>query len=153
VNQKILYILRIKIETLVKGNYKDVTNRFDRDLFLALKPPLVQLDLKVFEGCEKGDKVEMELGVLGVKQVWKSLITEHGLTDDRSFFVDEGVVLPPPLKDWKHHHIMENVEDNKTNIIDDIQYSTGFKLLDVLIYPVMYAQFWYRKPIYKRYFN
>ena len=145
--------MRIKIETLVNGNYKQVSARFDEELFLALKPPLVQLDLKVFDGCEKGDRVEMELGILGVKQAWKSLITEHGISNDKSYFVDEGIVLPPPLKSWKHHHILENVGDTRTKIVDDIQFSTGFSLLDYLIYPVMYLQFWYRKPIYKRYFQ
>lgn len=145
--------MRIEIKTLVDSNYKQVSNQFDRNLFLALKPPLIQLELKVFDGCEKGDKVEMELGFLGVKQVWKSLITEHGVDDDKSYFIDEGVELPPPLKKWKHRHILENVDDTKTRIIDDIQFSTGFKLLDLLIYPVMYVQFWYRKPIYKRFFN
>ncbi len=145
--------MRIEIETLVNGNYKQVSKRFDKELFLALKPPLVQLDLKVFDGCEKGDRVEMELGILGVKQVWKSLITEHGLSEEKSYFVDEGVLLPPPLRKWKHHHILENVNDTQTKIIDDIQFSTGFALLDLIIYPVMYAQFWYRKPIYKRIFQ
>lgn len=145
--------MRIKIETLVNCNYKDVSKKFNRDLFIALKPPLVQLELKVFDGCETGDKVEMELGILGMKQEWKSLITEHGLSDKESFFVDEGVVLPPPLKEWKHHHILENVNDTKTKIIDDIQFSTGFKLLDIIIYPVLYVQFWYRKPIYKQFLN
>ncbi len=145
--------MNIKISTLVSGNHKSVFEKFDRDLFMALKPPLINLDLEIFDGCTKGDKVEMSLGILGIKQSWKSLITDNGTSEEGSFFVDEGVLLPPPLKEWKHRHILENVGETQTMIIDDIYYSSGSVVLDALMYPILYLQFWYRKPVYKSYFK
>lgn len=145
--------MKIEIKTLVNGNYKEVLSRFDRSLFMALKPPLIQLNLTSFEGCTKGDKVEMELGIFGIKQIWKSLITDNQESNAEIFFIDEGVVLPPPLKSWKHKHILRNINDTETLIVDDIEYSSGNGLIDILLYPVMYFQFWYRKPIYRRYFT
>jgi len=145
--------LKIEIKTLVQGNYKAIFSRFDRDLFIALKPPLIQLDLQKFDGCIKGDKVELELGMLGIKQTWKALIVDNLETDSEIFFIDKGVELPPPLKSWRHKHILKNVQESKTMIIDSIEYSTGNRLLDMLMYPILYLQFWHRKPIYKRYFS
>jgi len=144
--------MRILIETLVDQNYKDVFRQFDRQLFLALKPPLVTIDLERFDGCNTGDKVEMKLSILGFKQSWKALIVDQKQTSEQIYFVDEGKELPPPIKSWKHRHILENINDKQTLIKDDIEFSSGLWLLDVLIYPVMYLQFWYRKPIYKKYF-
>lgn len=95
----------------------------------------------------------MQLGILGVKQTWKSLITANGRAETQICFVDEGVELPSPLKTWKHHHIIEKVINRQSLIVEDIQFSTDFKLLELLLYPVLYLQFWYRKPIYKQYFQ
>lgn len=145
--------LKINIQTEVIGNYKRIFDQFDRDLFIALKPPLVSLRLERFDGCKKGDKVELYLGVFGIQQIWKSLIVEDQESPEEIYFVDEGVELPPPLKYWRHRHILQNLDETKTMIIDDIEYSSGYKILDFLLYPIMYLQFWYRKPIYKRYFS
>lgn len=144
--------MKIYIATEVKENYKAVFSRFDKDLFLALKPPLIQLNLTRFDGCMKGDKVEMSLGILGISQVWTALIVDQKETDEEIYFIDEGQVIPPPIKKWRHRHGIQKLSENKTLIVDDIEYSTGIKLVDILMYPIMYLQFWYRKPVYKRYF-
>jgi len=145
--------MKILIATEVEENYKTVFARFDKDLFLALKPPLIQLNLTRFDGCHTGDKVEIILGILGIKQNWNALIVDQQETDQEIYFVDEGTVIPPPIKHWRHRHGIEKISEDRTRIIDDIEFSTGLKLLDLLMYPVMYLQFWYRKPVYKRYFS
>lgn len=144
--------MRIRIKTQVDENYKTVFKKFDHALFMALKPPLISLDLHKFEGCHQGDKVEMTLQLLGVAQSWKALIVEHEETADYIYFIDEGVEIPTPLKSWRHKHMLENVGEEKTNIIDDIHYTAGNKLMDTLLYPILYMQFWYRKPVYRKYF-
>lgn len=145
--------MKIYIATEVEENYKTVFARFDEDLFLALKPPLIQLNLTRFDGCLTGDKVEMTLGMLGIKHAWTALIVDQKETSDEIYFVDEGQVIPPPIKTWTHRHGIQKLAESKSLIIDDIEFSTGYKLLDTLMYPIMYLQFWYRKPVYKRYFS
>ena len=145
--------MKIFIATEVDENYKTVFSRFDKDLFLALKPPLIKLKLTRFDGCLAGDKVEMTLGLLWIQQVWTALIVDQKETEDEIYFVDEGQQIPPPIKQWRHRHGIRKLGESKTLIIDDIQFSTGNKILDFLIFPIMYLQFWYRKPVYRRYFS
>ncbi len=145
--------MKIYIATEVEGNYKYVFSRFDKNLFLALKPPLIQLRLIRFDGCHTGDRVELKLGMFGIQQVWNALIVELQETEKEIYFVDEGQQIPPPIKQWRHKHSLIKMEEDKTLIVDDIEYATGLRLLDILIYPIMYLQFWYRKPVYRRYFS
>lgn len=145
--------MKIYIATKVEENYKNVFARFDKDLFLALKPPLIRLNLTRFDGCLTGDKVEMTLGMLGIQQTWTALIVDQKESKDEIYFIDEGQIIPPPIKTWRHRHGIQKLAEAQTLIIDDIEFSTGHKLLDVLMYPIMYLQFWYRKPVYRRYFS
>ena len=145
--------MKIYIATEVDQNYKSVFAQFDKDLFLALKPPLIQLNLTRFDGCHTGDKVEMTLGMFGILQAWTALIVDQKETEKEIYFVDEGQQIPPPIKEWRHRHGIQKIAGNRTLIVDDIEYSTGLKVLDILMYPIMYLQFWYRKPVYRRYFS
>ena len=145
--------MRIVIKTKVSENYKTVFKKFDRNLFLALKPPLIQLNLEKFDGCFTGDKVELSLGLFGIVQKWKALIVEQNESQDEIYFIDEGKELPAPIKQWRHRHGLENIEDKATIIVDDINYSSNNKVIDFLLYPILYLQFWYRKPVYRRYFS
>lgn len=145
--------MNIYLCTVVEQSFDRVAQGFDRELFQALKPPLMQLTLKQFDGCKKGDTVHLQMGIGPIKQEWISLITYDHLTENQFKFIDEGTVLPPPLKEWKHQHIVNALEVGGSDIIDLIDYSTGKKWLDVLIYPAMYLLFWLRKPIYRKYFH
>jgi ligand-binding SRPBCC domain-containing protein len=44
-------------------------------------------------------------------------------------------------------------DDEGTIIIDDITFRTPSILTDYLFYPLLYLQFLYRKPIYKKVFR
>ena len=121
-------------------------------MFKALKPPLVGLEILRFDGCTKGDEVHVRISTLGVKQIWKSLITENFKDEKSIYFVDEGTLLPRPLKYWKHRHIVAKFIENSI-IIDNITYRTGNIFTDLLIFPVFFAQFCLRKGVYKRYFR
>ena len=70
--------------------------------------------------------------------------------EDEIYFIDRGVIIPPPIKSWLHIHRIERSGENSCNVIDDIEYSTGNAFIDKLIYPALYAMFAMRKPIYKR---
>ena len=144
--------MRVLIKTKVEPDYKTVYSRFDVHLFKRLKPPFVGLNVKRFDGCQKGNEVHIEISTLGIKQSWNALITENGENDSEIYFVDEGLKLPKFISSWKHlHRIVKN--GDSCIIIDDINYRTPNIVLDILSYPVMFLQFYYRKPVYKSYFK
>lgn len=144
--------MNLILRTKVKGHYIDVMNRFNLDLFQALKPIGARMEVVRFTGSQTGDVVEIKF-ISPIKASWISKITDHGSDDKRAYFMDEGDVLPPPLKSWKHKHIVEKFDDNYSYIIDDITYSSGYKLLDVILYPFMILGFYPRKFSYKKYFG
>lgn len=143
--------MRIKISTRVKQDFKKVFSNFDKDLFLALKPPLVPLKLLRFDGCNTGDEVHLDLGA---GQQWVSVITQAGQTDTSVYFVDEGKVLPFFLRFWRHEHTISISPNNSGTIItDNIEYKSHNSLLEYMLYPILYAQFAWRKPVYQRLFG
>lgn len=145
--------MRILIKTKLSKNFKAVHHGFDLNLFKALKPPLIGLEVKRFDGCLKGHEVHLEIGIGPLKQQWISLITDNIENDAECTFIDEGKVLPPPLKNWHHTHRILNIDGENCEIHDDIQYSSGNGLLDLLMYPALYFQFYLRRPVYQKYFS
>ncbi|MDO9183889.1 MAG: hypothetical protein Q7U04_15850 [Bacteriovorax sp.] len=143
--------MKILIKTRIEKNYQLLFSKFNIDLFKALKPPLLRLEILRFDGCKKGDEIHLQIDFFGLaKQKWISHITDGFRNDYEIVFVDEGALLPPPLKKWKHNHRIEKINELDSYIVDEIYYTTGNKALDLLIYPALYAMFFYRKPIYKR---
>jgi ligand-binding SRPBCC domain-containing protein len=145
--------MNILIKTTLSKNYREVHRGFDLKLFKALKPPLIALEVKRFDGCKKGDEVHLEIGLGPLKQKWVSLITENIENENECTFVDIGHILPPPLKDWKHTHRILKINEQTCEIHDDIHFSSGNKLLDLFLYPALYAQFAFRIPVYKKFFK
>ena len=145
--------MHINIKTFVKKSPAEVFEKFDRDLFVKLKPPGIGLKIIRFDGCNEGDVVELELNFGLFKQKWISRISEFVRTDNEIYFVDEsyGKDLPFFLKAWKHKHIIKSSEKG-TVIIDDINYKSPLGL-NFLSYPAIYFQMWYRKPVYKKEFD
>lgn len=144
--------MKLKISTKVAAPWQKVMNGFNQELFLALNPPFPPVKLLKFDGCHKDDVVSLQLNFLLFKQTWESLIT-HDETGSNYFeFVDEGTKLPFFLKTWQHTHRIQGTESG-TVIIDDIDYTTGTLLTDILLYPVLYGQFLYRSPVYKKIFR
>lgn len=144
--------MRFTLKTKVTGHYQSVFDQFDEDLFLALSPPLVDIELRQFDGCKVGDRVHIDF-VRPIKTSWVSVITEADIDERRAIFVDEGKELPKPLRSWKHRHIVEHLTEESCTIIDDIRYSCGYFLGDVLLFPFLYVGFYMRKAIYRRYFE
>ncbi len=130
-----------------------VWQHFNRELFLQLAPPFPPVTLLRFDGCKVGDVVTLKLGFVFFSQIWESHIVQQETNENAIFFVDEGKKLPFFLKYWQHKHILQKTENDCTIIVDDISYKSPFWLLDYLLYPMMYLQFAYRKPIYKKFFK
>jgi ligand-binding SRPBCC domain-containing protein len=146
--------MHLTLRTPVAQLPAQVMAGFTRELFLALAPPFPKLHLLRFDGCRRGDEVEIELQAGPLRQRWTSLITDHGqLSDGTLYFIDEGRQLPGPLRYWRHRHLIEPGPHGGSVIVDAIEFRTASPLLDALIYPAMWAQFTYRKPIYRRLFG
>lgn len=144
--------MKISFGTVVKENWQEVMKGFDVKLFEALNPPFPPVKVLRFDGCKTGDMVSLELNFLLFKQTWTSLITDHGEANNGFYFIDEGRKLPFFLQRWKHRHGIAGLTQG-SEIIDDIQYSSGTWLTDVLLYPFLYLQFRMRKPVYQKYFD
>lgn len=143
--------MKLTLRTKVKGNYKNIMSRFDLKLFEALKPPGVKMEVIKFTGSKKGDVVELEF-LFPLKSKWISDITADDIDEQQAYFIDEGRVLPFPLRHWQHKHIVEKIDEDHSWIIDDINFSTGFKFIDPLLYLPLLISFYPRKKIYRSYF-
>ncbi|GJM59469.1 hypothetical protein [Persicobacter diffluens] len=144
--------MRLKINTRINAPLELVQEHFAQDLFEQLNPPFPKAAVLVYEGNYPGARVELEIDFLLFKQKWISEITTVQKEPDNYSFIDEGRQLPFFLKNWHHHHLLLK-KGVQTEIVDDIQFSSGNSLLDLLLYPGLLIQFLYRKPIYKSYFN
>lgn len=145
--------MQLQVRTKIRRPYLQVKEGFNEQLFMKLNPPFPKVDLKRFDGCEKGDLVNMQLNFIVFKQTWESLITADDTTKGYFFFQDEGKQLPFFLKKWKHRHWVRKVDEFSSEIVDDVHFSTGNILSDVCMYPLMKAQFLYRPPVYRKFFN
>ena len=144
--------MNLQLSTLVNGNYRDIIQQFDLQLFETLAPPLVKMEIIKFTGSEKGDSVHIRF-LKPVSTEWKSEITASDITEKRASFTDEGSILPWPLSYWKHIHIVEKVTDNISRITDDIYFKGHNAFLTILLYPLLFLSFYPRKKIYRKYFG
>lgn len=144
--------MNLILKTKVNGNYKDIINKFDLDLFEALAPPGPKIEIVKFTGSKKGDRVHIRF-LSPIKTEWISDITADEINESEAFFIDEGVKLPFPLKHWKHKHIVRKIDENNSEIIDDITYKGANGLLTLLMYPAMFIGFFPRKRIYQNIFG
>ncbi len=149
-----MYILR---QTIVIAPLAEVWARFDRQLFERLSPPFPPVTVVRFDGCQRGDIVQLRLNFLLFQQAWTSLIVEQQETDTEIFFVDEGIQLPFFLRAWRHRHRLIAQRglsgEPQTVIVDEITFQTPNRLTDWVFYPLLWLQFVYRQPIYRQYFN
>jgi ligand-binding SRPBCC domain-containing protein len=143
--------MKLELKTSVSAPIRTVWESFDKSLFKKLSPPFPPVKIIRFDGCYKGDSVTLELNFLIFRQLWTSLIIDQETEKDEIFFVDKGIKLPFFLKYWKHKHRLLR-DGEGTTIVDEIEYRTPFAFLDRLMYPLLWAQFAYRKPIYRKVF-
>ncbi len=144
--------MKFTIKTPVKGNYKEVMSAFDLELFEFLKPKGAKMEVVKFTGSETGDEVHIRFSS-PIKADWISQIIDHGEDENEAYFLDEGTLLPWPLKKWKHRHVVKKAREEMSIIEDQIEYQSSNIFLDLLIRPVMYMSFYARRKQYKNYFK
>lgn len=145
--------MKLIFETPIALPFEKIRDRFDQDLFLYLSPPLIPSRLKRFDGCKKGDEVHIELGPSPLSQQWVSLITSDETNERGWSFIDEGKVLPWPLKYWKHHHRVDKISETESMIVDDIQYECAPAFLTPVMKPFLWSVFAIRPARYKNFFK
>lgn len=143
---------KIVLITRVKGDRYTVFRNFNEDLFRYLRPPRFLAEIKRYDGTYAGALVEVQFH-FPVKSLMQVRIAEFDEVKTR--FTDQGTILPFGLKTWTHHHqvLPDQTSDTHSLIRDEIFYRSGNTFSDLLFYPVLYLQFFLRKPTYKRYFN
>ena len=144
--------MKLRIQTHVSQLYQVVWQGFNEELFRKLSPPFPPVRVVRFDGCLAGDMVVLELNFLLFKQQWISRITEQQSSESEIYFVDEGTKLPFFLRFWRHRHRIIREKAGGTIIADEIEFRTPLWVIDYLMYPLLWAQFAYRKPIYKKAF-
>lgn len=144
--------MKLRIQTHVSQPYQVVWQGFNEELFRKLSPPFPPVRVIQFDGCLAGDTVALELNFFLFKQQWISRITEQQSSESEIYFVDEGTKLPFFLRFWRHRHRIIRQEAGGTIIADEIEFKTPLWVTDYLMYPLLWAQFAYRKPIYKKAF-
>lgn len=145
-------LMKLVVKVRIACPPDTVYKYFDKELFLALAPPLSGLKLIRFEGSRPGNYVELKMGPPMLKMRWISIITDEHISKDFIWFTDQGIKLPFFLKSWHHKHIIKK-DPNGSEIIEDITFSTGTKLTDHIVYPLLYMQFAWRKKAYPAFFR
>ena len=139
--------MRVILKSRVKGEMTKVFAAFDKKLFSYLLPPGAKL-LR-FDGSKKGDVVHLKLPGAGE---WVSNIIYHEEGEKSCHFVDVGAKIPWPIKSWKHKHYV-HADGDYSIIEDNMEFSSGLKPLDYLLFPLMYFAFLPRVRQYKSYFK
>lgn len=149
--------MRLCLKTRVDQALPAVWAGFNQSLFEQLNLPFPPVQVIRFDGCHQGDVVHVRLNFFLFRQDWISHIIDQKTDDNEIYFVDQGTKLPFFLTYWHHRHRLLRVPADKaaeqTLIIDEVTFRTPFRLTDYLLYPVLWIQFAYRKPVYKRWFN
>ena len=145
--------MKLLFETVIHRDLKTVKAGFNKDLFMALKPPGVNLDVARFDGCEAGHEVHLNIKSFGVAQKWVSHITEDKETPEEWYFVDEGHQIPWPLSSWKHIHRVIFLGENSSKIVDDISFECVYSWMNPLFYPILWSSFSVRPSRYKKFFE
>lgn len=144
--------MRIFLRSSVEYDFDKVTSGFGSELFEFLLPPKFMASLVTYEGSVPGSKVHIRFKI-PYPSDWISVIKSEEKDDNKYVFMDEGEVLPFGLKKWKHIHSVIKIDNQTTEIIDDMNFSTGFKFLDLLYFPILFLAFYPRKKLYKKYFE
>lgn len=145
--------MKLLFETPVPLPFEKIRDQFNRELFIYLSPGFIPFNLKRFDGCKKGDEIHIELGPAPFRQSWVSLITMEETNASGWSFIDEGKVLPWPLKYWKHHHRVDKITGLQSRIVDDIIYECSPAFLTLLIKPFLWSVFSVRPGRYQKFFK
>jgi len=126
---------------------------FGLELFRRLNFPLTPLQVIRFDGCILHGITHVKIGIPPLAVEWIGLNTELQQQTDEIFFVDEGQKLPFFLRYWRHKHRIILTAPGQSVIRDEVEFRSAGKLAEMLLYPLLWMQFAWRIPIYRKYFT
>lgn len=138
--------------TVVKAPFEMVYKGFNQALFEYLLPPFGMAKLLRYEGQSAGDLVEIKFRIPFIG-IWSVIIKEKWLSHREYGFIDRGLKVPFGIDYWQHTHRVIGRDKDTSFIIDDIEYETRWKLLDILLYLPLWFAFYPRKMLYQKYYN
>ncbi|MFN2395166.1 MAG: hypothetical protein ABR597_05710 [Bacteroidales bacterium] len=117
-----------------------------------MMPPFSLARIERYEGQSPGDIVDMKFNIpfLGY---WTVIIKESWTSNREYGFIDRGLRVPFGITYWKHIHRVVARNNQSSFIVDDIEYETAWKFLDVILYLPMFFIFYPRKFQYRKYFK
>ena len=136
---------------IVYSNIEKVWNFYTDIQHLKIITPQ-NMNLKIIKTSKltitQGQEAIIEGKIIFLQRKWKSKITYL-----RPYqYVDE--MLNGPLKQWKHIHIFQKINENETNVVDEIEFELPFGILGKLFERYVYARlteiFEYRKILTKK---
>lgn len=139
--------------TSVAADFEELESRFDRDLLEKLLAPGLPVKIERFDGLSDGDELHIVFGDGRFSGKWVSRIQENERSRNEWSYVDIGIELPQPLKTWRHKHRLLKRPAGGTFIRDEIEFTTGRMLSDAAVFPVLYALFASRGPVYRKMFG
>lgn len=142
--------MKLKSLTLIENTVENVWPKFNKDLFVQLKPPFVNLVVERFDGCRQDDLFNLQVSIFGKLIHWNGKITKHYISEKECYFIDEGILLPWPLIKWTHKHRIIKSGFDKCFISDEVEFITHNMFLDFMMYINFRIMFMLRKPIYKK---
>lgn len=142
--------MKFTVNSSVRGiDPQTVYGVFNDRLLTALSPPLAKPLTKQYGGNRPGDRLHFVLRTpLGAKD-WTGQVTEESRTESEIYFVDEGHQMPFGITRWKHKHRLIKTSFG-TQIRDEVQFDAKNSLLAVFLFPAIWLQFLYRKPLYEK---
>lgn len=144
--------MKIRLVTTVLAPFKKVHQGFNRKLFEYMMPPFSLARIQRYEGQSPGDIVDIKFNIPFVGY-WTVIIKESWLSHREYGFIDRGLRVPFGINYWKHIHRVVARDNQSSFIIDDIEYETAWKILDLILYLPMFLIFYPRKFQYKKYFK
>ncbi|MGF1637516.1 MAG: hypothetical protein ACFCUU_10630 [Cyclobacteriaceae bacterium] len=142
----------LQLKTHVEAELSTVKAGFNSTLLERLSPPFPKAKIEKYDGNHPGSEVHIRLKMIFFSLKWVSVISHEEESPEHYLFIDEGLELPFFLKSWKHRHLLRK-NNGGTLISDHITFTSGNIIGDVLLFPLLWMQFAYRIPIYKKTFR
>jgi ligand-binding SRPBCC domain-containing protein len=139
--------------TRISAPLSHVEQHFNQNLFAYLNPPGAKLEIKRFDGTNKGDRIMLKLETPIMKGDWNGTILERVSDQEQFYFIDIGDQLPWPLVSWHHKHLVEKIDENHCQLTDQVTFNTSSVFLDNLYYPFFWGMFFWRRHRYQKYFS
>jgi ligand-binding SRPBCC domain-containing protein len=145
--------MRIRFVTTVISPFNNVRDGFNQRLFEFLLPPAGLVKIVRYEGQNPGDIIDLKINFPLIGNHWTVIIKESWQSHREYGFVDRGLRVPFGILYWKHAHRVVARDNKSCFIIDDIEFETSTKIVDLLLYLPLWIMFFPRKFQYKKYFE